>query len=294
VARRGRPGPLSAAGPLGSGGSRRIALLEPEQKIDHLHRLAQAHVVGQAGPEPQPRENPAGLAAGLALRVANRGERVAKPAPGGHLRPFGRRLRSLLGAAEVGPGQQPHPLHEVDPVGMLPLEPLPVGERLVEAVAIHLHPSAAQEREAFAAGEQLGEFSFRERLPLDRHLHRKLKQAVDADRRRLPVAQAHPHGRPRRLAAAPPVGHPHGQHIPQKPVGLGDRDRPRREDRPGVEPLANERAPLGRGPHRGQELDQPGLVAAVGRFLHSPGQRQVLHGRRGREPVGIRGQFSAR
>ena len=73
----------------------------------------------------------------------------------------------------------------------------------------------------------------------ERPIHRELEQALDADRRELPVAQAHPYGRPGRPAAAPPVGHPYGEpallhhgHVPQKPVGLGDRDRSGREDRP--------------------------------------------------------------
>ena len=315
-ARGPRPsGPLPGASPLGRASCRGVARPQPEQEIDHLHRLAQAHVVGQAGPEPEPREKPepaharflirpkrgpqieAGLAAGPALGIAERRKRVAKPAPGGHLRPLGHRLEAPVAAAEVGPGEQPHPLHKVDAVGMLPLEPLPVGERLPKTISIHLHPAAPQEREGFGAGEQLGKLRFRERLPLDRHLHRKLKQAVDAHRRWLPVAQAHPHARPRRLAAAPPVGHPHGQpallhygHIPQKPVGFGDRDRPRREDRPRVEPLAEKRALLGRGPHRRQELDQPGLVAAAGRLLHGLGQGQMLYCRCSREPVGVGGQ----
>ena len=43
--------------------------LAMQQQPDHLHRLSQAHVVGQASAQPQPRDEPQPAHAGLLIRT---------------------------------------------------------------------------------------------------------------------------------------------------------------------------------------------------------------------------------
>ena len=108
-------------------------VLQHQQQREHLDRLAQPHVVGEAGAHAQPDEKVEPTHAGLLVRtqlgleIAARvdvgeafgrpqsAQHVGEPRAGGHLRPIGGVGRRLVGRRA---GQQPHRLCERHAVGL--------------------------------------------------------------------------------------------------------------------------------------------------------------------------------
>jgi hypothetical protein len=150
------------------GGLARGLLATQQQERDDLDRLAEPHVVREACAEPEPAEvhepsrsrllvrtqRRSQLAAerlrAEPLRVAQRFERVAQPRAGVHVGPVGCRVggADVAGGLDRRAGQQAHALREREPARAgLPLDQLPVRERLLEARAVDLDPLAAQPHE---------------------------------------------------------------------------------------------------------------------------------------------------
>jgi hypothetical protein len=120
--------------------------LELKHKRQSLYRLAEAHVICQAGSQAEPRHEPepahtfALIAAQLRLqialriksldnrRIAHGGHGFAKPFAGHDLRPFaGLRLHKRIAlAATADAGQKPHPFEKRDTIIAF-FHALPVG-----------------------------------------------------------------------------------------------------------------------------------------------------------------------
>jgi hypothetical protein len=132
--------------------------LQHDQERQHLDRLPEAHVVGQAGAEAEPVEEvePADsrllarpergaqrltrLQLREALRPAEPLERAREPRPGHDTRSVGIRGRPLVLARPARPGQHPQGLGEADAGRLrLPLHPPELVEGPAQAVGADLN-----------------------------------------------------------------------------------------------------------------------------------------------------------
>ena len=200
-----------------------VALRKQQQRQD-LDGLAETHVVGEAGPEPETADEPqpgdAGLLIGPQRALQRRAwisacgawgpqglQRLGEPRPGGDFRPAGAGgFRFILGHRRAG--KHPHRLGETHPLASG--EGFGVGKlrhRLFETGAIDLDPLAAQERQSVRSGEQRVDFRLRQRFAIERRRDLEIEQSVKAKGRRLAAAD----GR-RRLGAWRPPGAPGRRH----------------------------------------------------------------------------------
>ena len=172
-----------------------------KQQGQRLQRFAEAHVVRQAAPQPQPRQEPQPVhshrlvraqlrlqpgnlrASAQARRLTQLRQHPLQPFARLDARPLA--LHSLrqtfLGAGCPGlePGDHPHPLEERHPATPRQrLHLLPMRQRLPHLLRINLHPFAAHQRQAVGRVEQRLPFRFRQRLPIQRPLHGEIQQRV--------------------------------------------------------------------------------------------------------------------
>ena len=173
-----------------------LPLLDQQQRQD-LDRLAQTHVVGQAGAKPEPAQQVEPFDARLLVRaqaplqgrprinagtvgVAQRLQRLSQPRSGRDVRPVGNR-GGLVVPGGVGAGQQAHGLGKGEPLlfGEL-LHLLEAAHRPVQTRTIDLHPLATQQRQRLGPSEQCGHFLGGERLTLQGHVHVEVEQGIKA------------------------------------------------------------------------------------------------------------------
>ena len=244
-----------------------LVALQIEQQRDHLDRLAEAHVVGQAGAQPQAGDESQPGVARLLIRAKLRlqvGRGLLLPGlgrtqaledriqlrAGGQARPFANRRLALVLVllGEVRPGQEAHPFKERDalPANVL-LDVLPVLQGFLQLLAIDLDPLPLQRDQAAAGFEQLGDLIRAERFSVEAHADGELQHRIDPDARRILRVDLHADAGPGRLLGVPPVGHPHDQ-----PARFEQRDRleelvrfPRRPregviDLPGIDESPNQ------------------------------------------------------
>ena len=168
-----------------------VLLLQDQQQRQHLDRLAQAHVVGQAGAQPQIRQEPQPIDARLlvgpqgrpqlgarlgpfqVLGTSQARQHFAQPVARVDERPLagGFALVAAVGQVARSAGQQAHPLDEGKPVLGLRLEFLPVAQGLGQLVPVHFDPLAAQQHQPLFGGEQLAPFGLGKLLVPQGQLH---------------------------------------------------------------------------------------------------------------------------
>jgi len=193
----------------------RLLPLHQQEQRQHLQRLAEPHVVGEAGAQPEAVEEPEpGHAIALvgpqhcAQRVSRIGELAAvgapqvrehlvEPRPGRHLGPrrLARAVGRLVGRAGIRrrAGQEAHALEEREPFGArLRLDRLPVLEHLREPRTVHHRPLALDQDQPVGAGQDLSPLGGGERLPVEGHADLEVEQRAGADARRLLAALAAP------------------------------------------------------------------------------------------------------
>ena len=175
----------------------RVALQHGQQR-EHLDRLAEAHVVGQAGAEAELVEEvepadarPAGTggASCAARRPARRGR-----GPPGRRRPSsvsashgpattrdqsGSARRGVVLAGHAAPASIRSASAKLTPFAPgLPLRAPQLVERLAQAVGVDLDPLAADEGEPVRAREEPRDLVPRQRLPVERHVEAEVEQGV--------------------------------------------------------------------------------------------------------------------
>ena len=109
-----------------------------------------------------------------------------------------------------GAGQHAHGRGEAQTFALrqlLGLAELP--DRALEALAIDLHPLAAQQHQRVGAGQQRGDLLLAQRLAVQRHVHVEVQHAFEPERRGLARADGAGHLRPRRTVGAPRRRHAH-------------------------------------------------------------------------------------
>ena len=241
---------------LGRAAASATFVLRKQQQRKDLDGLAETHVIGEAGAEPETADEPQPGDAGLLIgpqRALQGGawistrraggpqglQRLGEPRPGGDFRPAGAGgVRFLLGHRRAG--EHPHRFGETHPLASG--QGFGVAEtrhRLFETGAIDLDPLAAQERQSVRSGEQGGDFRLRQRFAVERRLDPEIEQPVESQGRRLAAADCR-----RRLGARRPPGAP-GRRHPQNHAGVlevgrgpDERERLLRSPPQGVEDLA--------------------------------------------------------
>ena len=290
----------------------RVVPVPAQQQRQHLDGLAQTHVVGQAGAqtellqEAQPRHPGTLIGPQRALqRRARRHRRQLARLPqpreglpqggaGGHLHPGPLRFGPLfLTQIRRRPGQQPHPLDERDfPVPACLLQRLPVGDGLLQLVAVHLHPLVLQQHQAIVAGEQGRQLLRRQRAVADRNLHLEVQHRgrIQPRRRRAANRDRHLGARP----FPPPVRHPHRQpaalqlgNALQELIGLLRRPGRGAVHGPRIHQLPDPVTGAGSLLDRRQQLDQRGAVVGPGVLLQGAAQRHMPQPSRRTEAGGI-------
>ena len=140
--------------------------LEHEQQRKHLNGLAQPHVIGQAGPEtefrdeiepahshllvgPQRRvQGRAGVDSGQSLRAAETFQRLGEPGAGDHLRPLGVGIRGGIAGCDIGAGEQTNGLPKAEPIlRCRALDLTEVLQHAAQPLTVHLDPTAADQRQ---------------------------------------------------------------------------------------------------------------------------------------------------
>ena len=230
-------------------------------------------------------------------RPAQPGQQLAQRRAGRHLHPSALGLGLIL-LPQVGrrPRQQPHALDERDlPVIGLALQGLPMGDRLIQPLAVHLHPLVAQQHQVVGGVAQRLQLVCRQRAVAERDLHPEIQHRIGAHPSRRLGADRDRDLRPRPLA--PPVGDPYRQpaqlqlrHALQEPVGIRGRPGQRAIQVAGVRQRAHPRARLGRLLHRRQQVDQRCPVVGPGILLQGVAQRLVLEPAAGAEAGCIGGK----
>ena len=175
-----------------------------QQQPDHLHRLSQAHVIGQASSQPQPRDKPQPAHARLLIvpklgaqsrRIgaserfgrAELAKRFLERGAGGQSDPIpiliGGRCCVLLSGHS---GQEPHPVIERQAAfSGVTLDFLPVFERLIQLVAVDFDPLPLERDQAADRLEEPFELGLGQRLAVERHVDGEIEQGVHAQRRPL-------------------------------------------------------------------------------------------------------------
>ena len=164
---RSRPGAAPVARRV-----RGVASLQQQEQAQHLDGLAQSHVVGEAGPQAEAREEPEPADPDLLVRAERRPERRARvgrgqrlglaqalerrrePLPRDHPGPVVPALgRGRRGSVVDGrPGEEAHRLPEGETRAGGALRLLPVGEDLAQLLPVELHPLPAHEDEPVRPG----------------------------------------------------------------------------------------------------------------------------------------------
>ena len=207
-----------------------------QQQRQHLDRLAEAHVVGQAGPEAKARQQvqplrscflvgaqrPAQHRSGidvLAIRRAQGSQRLLQPGAGDHTRPVGVGGGRIV-AGNGGAGQHPHRFGKAEAIaGRKLLGRLELLHRASHPCAVDLDPFAAQQHEVLGAGEQGCDLDLGQRLAFQHHVHAKIQQTVQSDGRWRAAADCCGHLRSGGTAGAPGRGHADDD---PGPLELGD------------------------------------------------------------------------
>ena len=292
-----------------------------EQQGQHLDRLAQPHVVGEAGPQSQAghqaqpvvarllvgaqdaAQTAGALAGGLPGRLAQVGQDAREPAAGHHLRPLvhgiGRR-RHLRIEVPRGPRQQAHALCEAQAAaGGRRLHPVPLRQGLGQPLAVDLHPPALQPDQAVPGGRQPAPFGLRQPVAAQGQAHVEVEHGIGAEGARPLVA--HGHADPRPGPCVPPVGQAHDQtrlledgHVPEQLVGLGRGPGQGLEELPGIHQPPDPLAVLGSGVHGRQQAHEGVLVAGAGILLQRAAEGLVLDAAGLRQPRRVGGQEGER
>ena len=289
-----------------------------QQQRQHLDRLAQPHVVGEAGAEPEPRQQLQPLHAGpliRAQRAAQRGigidtgavgraqplQRLRQPGAGRHARPVGdgdiaHRI------VDRGAGQHAHRRGEAQPLALrqlLGLAELP--DRALEPLAIDLDPLAAQQHQRVGAGQQRGDLLRAQRLAVQRHVHVEVQHAFEPERRGLARADGAGHLRPRRTVGAPGRRHAHDDagafqvgHAGKQARGLARRPAQRMVKFARIDHRPQPVAGLGGALHRQQQRQQLLAIGRAGVFAQRLAERHVLRARLGGELRRVGGEEGER
>jgi hypothetical protein len=308
----------SSPPPLEGGGVVVVSRLTlHQQQRQHLDRLAQTHVVGQAGAEAQAGQQMQPLQAGAlvrpqraaqrragidagTLRRAQAAQRLRQPRPRGDRGPLGGGSfpRRILG--NPGAGEQAHRLGEAQPVlRRQRLGVAELGQRLFEPFAVELDPAAAQQRQAVGAGEQGADLRLGERLAVQRDGDREIQQSGEPQLGRRVAADGRRHARARRAAGVPAGRHAQddagGFQIgggAEQAGGVGGTPAQRVVDPAALDQLAQPGAALGGALHRQQQRQQ--LVAVAGVGPQGLAQRQVLRAGLGGKLRGVGGHEGER
>ena len=245
--------------------------------------LPKSHVVGQARPETELREEVepahahllvgpqravqrrAGVDAGQSLRAAQTLQRFCEPGARRPPEPTRRRHpRQVIAGCDVGAGEHTHGLPKAEPV--LRCRALDLAEVLQHAaqpLAVDFDPTAADQRQPIGFRQQLLDLGGGQAFAVESDLHVEIEQRVLAQ---VPTGALPPTVR-RHLRARRPVGPPGRRHSHHHPGALQLRD---------VSQKLN--GLLGRPPQRVEDLARVdhGLQPRAGlrRSLHGKEQRQ--------------------
>ena len=205
-----------------AGAARRRLLLafDDQQQREDLDRLAESHVVGQAGAESQPGEQVEPANAGLLvgaqiglelvaridlrqpLGLAQAVQSFGEPGTGGDCRPVG--VGRLVASSERRAGHQPHRFGKGNAaVCRGALRGLETVEQALEALAVELDPTPADQLQTVAALEQRLDLGGGKRLAVERDVHVEVEQGVHAEQRGRLFADADADLRSRRAAGEP-------------------------------------------------------------------------------------------
>ena len=288
----------------------RLLLLEDQKQRQDLDRLAESHVVGEAGAQPQARQQlkpahaglligpqrrlqrPAGIGVQCAARTAKRRQRLGQPWTGDGLAPVGVGSAGSLVLGDRRSRHQAHGLAERKALGGgPPLDRLEAIERAAQPLAVDLDPSAADEGKPVGFGEQLPDLRGRQRLALERHLDAEVEQRVEAELARRLAADRRRDLRVRRPAHAPRRRHAHDhagrlerRHILEELQGLLRAPAQRVIDRAGNDHVLQPGNALGGPLNRRQQRQQALAILRAGILLQGPAERQVLRPRLRRQP----------
>ena len=239
--------------------------LQHQQQREHLDRLAEPHVVGQAGAEPEAARagaasarRPAGRAAACPAAPAPGStcaspcglrsplQRLGQPGPGDDLRPVGvggRRLVLARRRARRRAGASPRrtPGRSRAAVRSSCLEAV---EHALQLLAVDLDPAAAHQRQPVRSGQQLADLGGGQRLAIERDVHAEIEQRRPG---RAPTAASPP---------TVPVTRGRGGRLPRHAAGMRTTTPARFELRDVAQQL---QASLGRPAQRMEDLarDRP-------------------------------------
>ena len=266
----------------------RLPPLQRQQQREHLDRLAEPHVVGEAGAEPKPGQEVepthsgalvgpqlrfqrrAQVGLGQRLRISAPFQRLDEPGPSLDPRPFdvGRRAAR---AAQIGAGEKPHRLCEGK--ALLPrkaLHRLELVERRLQTLAVDLDPFSPQQREALGRPQQIFDFLCGEGLAVEAHAQVEIEQRGDAGHRRGCGADRRLDARTARTIHAPARRHPHDQpgllhrlDVFEEAHGVLGRPTQGMEDFAGVDDLLQPVEAIRRAADRLEQAEQFRLVAGV-------------------------------
>ena len=194
-----------------------------------------------------------------------------------------------------GAGDEPHRLGEPDAVHRRALDRAQPIERRAQARTIQLDPPPAQEAQAIAAGEQLGELGVGERLAVERDRRAEVEQRVAAEPGRRVRADGRRRGGARGSPAVPAGGHTHDhagglelRRVDEQAHRIGRRPPQRMEQLVVLDHLDEPRARVGRAPHRLEQRAQLRLRARARVFVQRLAERDVLRRRARAEPRRVR------
>jgi hypothetical protein len=262
--------------------------LQQQQQRDHLDRLPEPHVVGEAPAEPEPRQQPqprdsvalvrpqftaqrrprVGLAA--APRVLQVRQRALEPRPRPRHRPHRPRRVGRQRPARQ-PREHPHALGERRPARLrrrLDVGPLPLRQRVPRR--IDLQPPIAHAVQPARGPRQPPPLVLRQLLVAEEVAQPEVEQRRQPERGRLARADLDPHLRPQRRAARPlrdPQPHPAGRQrrrAAQQRVRLVGRPRDRMKDLVRTEQRADHRLPRAGSLER-REQPRPPHAIELGR-----------------------------
>ena len=306
--------PSGAGVSLDAGGAHGRPALHQEEETQHLDRLPQPHVVGQAGAQAEAREEPEpadpdrlvrpehgpeglGIRRGQPLRRAQVREGRREPLPGDHPGPVAPALRGRgrLSRFDRRPGQEAHRLPEGEALARGAPRALPVSEDLTELFPIELHPPSAHEREPVRAGEELAPLGVGDGLAVERQGDREVEERVQSQGSRRLAADGDADLEPPRPARVPPVGHANDdagrfedRHVLEELVGLARRPGERLEDVSGVHQVLEQGA-AGRGAADGGEERQERRPVA-GKGAERLAEGLMLRAGPAREPGRVGGE----
>ncbi len=239
------------------------------------------------------------LAAGVDLRQllgrAQPPKRLGQPRPRNDARPI--RIRAGHGPVlgDVRTREHAHRLRKRQPLfGRDPVRLLEARHHPLQALAVHLDPLAANEREPIGAGQDLLHVTRAQALAVESDLHAKVEQGILAQRSRCLRPDGGRHLRPGGAPAPPRRGHANHhagtlqlRHVTQKLKCLARRPAQRVKDLARIDRLSQPRAGFRRALDRQQERQQLLLAARARVRAQGLPERQVLGLAVGREPVGV-------